>query len=69
MPNLKNVVGVNRVYDTYYSYLLTYKHLSNFIRMKYNSEDVPLVSLTHKFINDFDFYLRVEKTDAGKHRF
>lgn len=54
-------VGVNRVYDTYYSYLLTYKHLSNFIRMKYNSEDVPLVSLTHKFINDFDFYLRVEK--------
>jgi len=51
-------VGVNRVYDTY---LLTYKHLSNFIRMKYNSEDVPLVSLTHKFINDFDFYLRVEK--------
>lgn len=29
--------------------------------MKYNSEDVPLISLTHKFINDFDFYLRVEK--------
>lgn len=54
-------IGVNRVYDTYYSYLLTYKHLSNFIRMKYNSEDVPLISLTHKFINDFDFYLRVEK--------
>lgn len=54
-------MGVNRVYDTYYSYLLTYKHLSNFIRLKYNSEDVPLVSLTHKFINDFDFYLRVEK--------
>ena len=54
-------IGVNRVYDTYYSYLLTYKHLSNFIRMKYNSEDVPLISLTHKFINDFDFYLRVER--------
>lgn len=54
-------VGVNRVYDTYYSYLLTFKHLSNFIRLKYNSEDVPLISLTHKFINDFDFYLRVEK--------
>ena len=29
--------------------------------MKYNSEDVPLISLTHKFINDFDFDLRVEK--------
>lgn len=54
-------IGVTRVYDTYYYYLLTYKHLSNFIRMKYDSEDVPLISLTHKFINDFDFYLRVEK--------
>ncbi|WP_455672525.1 site-specific integrase [Phocaeicola sp.] len=54
-------VGVNRVYDTYYSYLLTYKHLSDFIRMKYNSDDVSLISLTHKFIDDFDFYLRVEK--------
>ena len=54
-------VGVNCVYDSYYCYLLTFKHLSNFIRMKYNSEDVPLVSLTHKFINDFDFYLRVDK--------
>lgn len=54
-------VGVNRVYDTYYSYLLTFKHLSNFIRLKYHLEDVPLISLTHKFINDFDFYLRVEK--------
>ncbi len=54
-------VGVNRVYDTYYSYLLTFKHLSNFIRLKYNSEDVLLISLTHKFINDFDFYLRVDR--------
>lgn len=54
-------VGVNRVYDTYYSYLGTYKHLSNFIRIKYNLDDIQLISLTHKFINDFDFYLRVDR--------
>lgn len=54
-------VGINRVYDTYYSYLGTYKHLSNFIRIKYNLDDIPLINLSHKFINDFDFYLRVDR--------
>lgn len=54
-------IGVNRVYDTYYAYLGTYKHLSNFIRLKYGLDDIPLINLTHKFINDFDFYLRVDR--------
>lgn len=54
-------VGVNRVYSTYYLYLLVYKHLSNFIQSHYQANDVTLISLNHKFINDYDFYLRVEK--------
>lgn len=54
-------VGVNRVYSTYYLYLLVYKHLSNFIRSHYQANDVTLISLNHKFINDYDFYLTVEK--------
>lgn len=54
-------VGVNRVYSTYYLYLLVYKHLSNFIRSHYQTNDMALISLNHKFINDYDFYLRVEK--------
>ena len=54
-------VGVNRVYSTYYLYLLVYKHLSNFIQSHYQVNDVTLISLNHKFINDYDFYLRVER--------
>lgn len=54
-------VGVNRVYSTYYLYLLVYKHLSNFIQSHYQVNDVALISLNHKFINDYDFYLRVER--------
>jgi len=54
-------VGINRVYDTYYQYLLTYKHLSNFIRQRYNLEDIALYQLTQRFIDDFDFYLRIDK--------
>ena len=54
-------VGVNRVYSTYCLYLSVYKHLSNFILSRYQTEDLPLVSLNHKFINDYDFYLRVER--------
>lgn len=57
----ENRVGVNRVYSTYYLYLLVYKHLSNFIRSHYKANDVTLISLNHKFINDYDFYLRVER--------
>lgn len=54
-------VGVNRVYSTYYLYLSVYRHLSNFILSHYQTNDVPLISLNHKFINDYDFYLRVER--------
>lgn len=54
-------VGVNRVYDTYYQYLLAYKHLANFIRLRYNLEDIALCQLNQRFIDDFDFYLRVDK--------
>lgn len=54
-------VGVNRVYSTYYLYLSVYKYLSNFILSRYQTEDLPLISLNHKFINDYDFYLRVER--------
>ena len=54
-------VGINRVYSTYYLYLSVYRHLSNFILSHYQTNDMPLISLNHKFINDYDFYLRVER--------
>lgn len=54
-------VGVNRVYDTYTSYLGAYKHLARFIKGYYNMVDIPLRSLDHSFIDNYDFYLRVDR--------
>jgi site-specific recombinase XerD len=54
-------VGVNRVEDTYCSYLLSYRHLFNFIREKYDMEDIALDKLNLNFIDAYDFYLRVNR--------
>jgi|GEM_PF-6655 len=54
-------VGVNRVEDTYTSYLHSYQHLFNFIRQKYDMEDIALDKLNLNFIDAYDFYLRVDK--------
>src|ERR1035437_266765 len=54
-------VGVNRVEDTYSSYLRSYGHLFNFIRQKYVMEDIALDKLNLNFIDAYDFYLRVDR--------
>ena len=54
-------VGVNRVEDTYSSYLHSYHHLFNFIRQKYDMEDIALDKLNLNFIDAYDFYLRVDR--------
>ena len=54
-------VGVNRVEDTYSSYLRSYRHLFNFIRHKYDIEDIALDKLNLNFIDAYDFYLRVDR--------
>jgi len=54
-------VGVNRVEDTYSSYLRSYRHLINFIRQKYGMEDIALDKLNLNFIDAYDFYLRVDR--------
>lgn len=50
-------VGIDRVHHTYIRYLTTRKHIHNFLKYKYDVEDVPLRSLDMQFINDFKFYL------------
>lgn len=50
-------VGIDRVRHTYIRYLTTRKHVQNFLRYKYDVEDIPLRSLDMQFINNFHFYL------------
>jgi site-specific recombinase XerD len=54
-------VGVNRVEDTYSSYLRSYRHLFNFLSQKYGMEDIALDKLNLNFIDAYDFYLRVDR--------
>jgi integrase len=42
-------------------YVGAHKHLQRFIKSKYKVRDIPLAQLDLSFIENFDFYLRIEK--------
>ena len=42
-------------------YTTSYKHTADFIRLVYRKDDVPVASVDHKFIKDYEFYLRTER--------
>ena len=50
-------VGIDRARHSYVRYLTTRKHIHNFLKYKYDMEDIPLRSLTMRFMTDFTFYL------------
>ena len=56
----KKRVGINREVSTYQLYDISLKHLTRFLRKKYNLSDIPFSSLDFSFIISYDFYLRVE---------
>ena len=53
-------VGINKKIRTFKRYCTSLAHLKRFMRKKYNISDIPFQSLTHSFVADYDFYLRVE---------
>ena len=54
-------VGVNRTRETYKHYLFVYNHVRQFLQSQHKLEDIPLKQLNYSFIEQFDFYLRVEQ--------
>ena len=54
-------VGTDRAKSSYEQYVNAHKHLQQFIKTKYNLRDIPLNQLDLSFIQNFDFYLRVER--------
>ncbi len=42
-------------------YETSYKHTADFLRLTYNRDDIPVASVDHKFITDYEFYLRTER--------
>ena len=61
MEEFYSRIGIDRADSTYQNYRKTYKHLERFIREKYNVRDIPLFRLDLPFIEQFDFYLRIER--------
>jgi integrase len=54
-------VGIDRAKSSYLQYVNTHKHLQRFLKEKYNLRDIPLSQLDLPFIENFDFYLRIER--------
>lgn len=52
-------IGITKVKSTYKSYNTAYNTLHNFIRHRYDSDDIPFNNLNYTFIEEFDFYMRV----------
>ena len=59
-------IGVDRIKETYDSYMRSYKHLSAFVHEKKGVEDVTLRSLDRVFYDDFEVFLRMELGLAPK---
>jgi len=56
----KERVGIDRKEGTYQHYANSYNHLSRFILSKYGLKDYPLNRLELSFIDDYDYFLRVD---------
>jgi integrase len=53
-------VGVNRAKSTFLNYQSSYVTLERFIRHKYHVSDVAFRQLDYSFIENYDFYLRID---------
>jgi len=55
--DFEKLVGICKAKATYQKYEVTRKHLSRFIKEKYNVSDISLKEINHMFISDFEIYL------------
>lgn len=55
------LVGKEISAGTYQIFQTTYKHVSEFVKFNYNTNDISLNGIDYRFIKDFEFYLKVEK--------
>lgn len=62
----KKRVGIDRIKETYESYLRSYKHLSAFVQQKRDAEDVLLRNLDRVFYDDFELFLRTDRNLSPK---
>lgn len=57
---IERLIGISKSKDTVQKYWRTYRRLKVFVRMRYNTKDIPLIDINYSFIVGFDTYLRAE---------
>jgi site-specific recombinase XerD len=55
--DVEKLIGISKSKATYQKYEVTRKHLTNFIKEKYNVSDISLKEINHMFISDLEVYL------------
>jgi len=58
---IKKLIGIDIQEVTYNKYLESGKHLQAFIKHKYKQKDIKLKALRSSFIDDYVYFLKVEK--------
>ncbi|HZY82271.1 MAG TPA: site-specific integrase [Cyclobacteriaceae bacterium] len=58
---VKQLVGNQYSSSTWKRYNTSYRHTKEFLKAKYNLEDIPVRKLDFKFITDYEFWLKVTR--------
>lgn len=58
---IKKLIGIDIKDVTYNKYLESGKHLQDFIKHKYKQKDIELKALRRSFVDDYVYFLKVEK--------
>ncbi len=59
---LKKLIGKELNKDTYDKYVVYGKHLEDFIRWKFKTSDIQLNSIKSSFLDQYEYYLKTEKS-------
>lgn len=54
---LKSLIGKGFVAGTMQRYETSYSHTTDFIKWKYEADDLQLKSIDHEFVTSYDYYL------------
>lgn len=58
---IKKLIGIEIKLVTYKKYIESHKHLSDFLKWKFQAKDFKLKDLKFNFITDYEYYLKTEK--------
>lgn len=58
--DVKSLIGISKSKATHQKYEVTLKHVTSFLRKRYNLSDIHFAEINHMFISDFETFLMVD---------